>query len=342
MKKIQKASALSEDVIRNVISTYGEIVGENRRSLFTNCPRCNRSDKFAVLKVNGACVCYRSSCDFGRQWLDKWLSIVANISISSAREIIYGRRQSHVNEQIEVNFKDDLFDDNTKDSLSLDPIQWPDLGLFPIDHTMSSDAALYLQNRGVDIEIAKKHGFMYNIITRRVIMPTIIEGTCYGWQGRAIDKVESKDRMRNNIGFRRDSLVMFYDTIVSAPYFVIAEGPFDAIKFHLAKHFVATLGKFVSDKQFELLAKTSATKIFLGLDEDAAQETAELAKDFIALGKKVYIMSVPESAKTRCEKMNKKADFGECTPEECLIAMQQAKQYNNMQMHVHLRDLNGR
>lgn len=341
MKRIQKVLALSEEIIRNIISSHGEIVGESQRSLFTNCPSCGRSDKFAVLKANGACVCYRASCDFGRKWLDNWLAETLNISITQARHLIYGQKQSSIQEKISINFNDFMEVETKKIDFPVQ-IQWPEPGLFFIHHPMAEDAVLYLNSRGISLKTAQENKFMYNMLTRRLIMPIFINNICYGWQGRAIDKVEPKDRMRNNTGFRRDSLVMFYDSIIGAPYFIIAEGPFDALKFNLARHFVATLGKYITDKQFNLLAKTGASSVFLGLDDDASTETDILAKKFIGIGKKVYIMTVPESAKIRCAGLGKKADFGECTEQECLFAMQSAKLYNGMQLFVHIRETNGR
>jgi len=336
MKKTQKASDLSEEFIRSLLSTYGELAGENRRSLLTRCPLCGRSDKFFVLKANGSSVCFHGSCTYGRRWMPDWIALTANIPLAEARSVVYGNKEVSLDNPLILHFIDE--DDTTVAPENyIESIEWPEAGLFSLDHPIAEDAVLYLASRNVSLDLAINHGFMFNMITRRLIMPIFIDEVCYGWQGRAIDKVDQKDRMRNNIGFRRDSLVMFYDTIKDSPFFVVAEGPFDALKFNKCHHYVATMGKTLSEKQIKLLIDTSASSVFLGLDDDAYQETDSLARSLYSAGKKVYLMEVPESAKNRCHGMSKKADFGECTEDECVVAMKEAKLYSGMELIFHLK-----
>lgn len=332
MKKTPKPSGLSEEVIRSFLSSYGEIVGENRRSLIALCPVCGRSDKFYMLRSNGFSVCYHGSCSYGKKNFVGWLSLAANISIEEAKNLVYGDRQKSLAEPAPTYIRDPDFIE--QDVLDIDPITYPEASFFSLDSPLAEEAVYYLNNRGISKDIGIKMGFTYNMTTRRLIMPIYIDGKCYGWQGRAIDKVEPSMRMRNNYGFRRDSLVMFHQTIIAAQAYVIAEGPFDALKFNKAGSFVATLGKVVTDKQFKLLLESPARRVYIGLDEDAFSEAQDLAKRYSMEGVDAFMLEVPESAKKRCEMQEKKADFGECTEEECLDAIRNASQYKPMSIFL--------
>lgn len=116
---------------------------------------------------------------------------------------------------------------------------------------------------------------------------------------------------------------MFWDLIPHGGNMAIVEGPVDAIKFDQAGGAVATMGKEISDEHIRLIMKKEPKTVYVGLDDDAAMESEKLQGKI--LGTDVRVISVPDSCRRRCDGLQIKADFGECTFEECQVAIQQAK-----------------
>ena len=201
--------------------------------------------------------------------------------------------------------------------------QWPAQDFVPVCHRTCDvvDAIVYLDRRGITLDVAEHYQIHYSPSTRRVILPILMDGICYGWQGRAIDKVEDCDRIRNNTGFSRGALLMFADELKKRSYAIIAEGPFDAMKFYRVGGAIATMGKVITQNQLQILKKYDIRHAYLALDDDAIPEMRELAEK---LGMEAYRVMVPQSCITRCQEGNRKADFGECTFEECIEAIKHA------------------
>lgn len=307
------------DRMVEIIEEEGLQFKETPTALKTTCPQCGRDDKLSILKHNGAVICYRGSCQL-KGWFADWLSLTAGITIKEARARIEGpaRITSY------------SLDDTQETPQDAAPVRWPYKGLVPIGSEYFPEGRAYLERRGIPVDVAAHYGIMYGPdammvqpphMQRRVFIPIMREGKCYGFQARAIDPVREQDRMRNNDGFRRDLLVMFEDRLASAQHVVICEGPFDAMKFHLVGGNIATMGKVVTQKQLELILSYRPKKVFLALDDDAGEEIMELSRKFPC---PVYWVSVPEQATVRCRSAGRKADFGECTFEECQQAVREA------------------
>jgi hypothetical protein len=291
---------------------------EKVKTLHMECPHCGNTEKFSMLQANGFSICYRGSCDYGKRNFTYYISKVAKIHIQSAKDLIYGSDLllGSKDDQIDLHFLDD-----EKPLRELKEIAYPAnfeyiSGLFP------SDARSYLENRGVPLELIHYYEMKWNVDKRRVVLPIFMNHKCYGYQGRAIDQVDKKFRMLNNEGFNRESLVMFYDQIEQGGHIIINEGPFDALKFHYCGGNIATLGKVVTDKQIELIMAKKPKAIYLGLDDDAFEET-RILKDKLR-GTPIFELAVPRTAIDRCKLLDKKADFGECTFEEANFAFANA------------------
>lgn len=309
------------DRIVEIIEEEGLQYRETERTLHTACPSCGKPDKLSILKENGATICYRGSCQF-KGWFSDWLSLTAGITVMEAKRRIAGpaRLDSY-----------DLKDGSEVTDGSVRSIRWPIDGLVSIGSEYFPEGRQYLESRGIPVSVATEYGIMYGPDTsqlqppamqRRVFIPVMKDKRCYGFQARAIDRVSDQDRMRNNTGFRRDRMIMFEDRLSQVRHVIICEGPFDAIKFHLVGGNVATMGKVVTDKQVELIRSYRPTRVYLALDDDAAEEISALTKKFEC---PVYYVRVPQSAISRCQASGKKADFGECTFEECAKAIQEAE-----------------
>jgi 5S rRNA maturation endonuclease (ribonuclease M5) len=252
--------------------------------------------------------------------------MTANIPVPEACQQLYGGERHHVHEDLP-----DLYKlDEAEPVEQIPAIEWPLPGVFSIDSAGFPDGATYIQSRGLAADVAKQYGIMYgppssilhpSYLHRRVFIPIMRNGVCLGFQARAIDRVSDKDRMRNNEGFHRDRLIMFEDRMRTADHVIICEGPFDAIKFHKAGGNICTMGKVVTAKQLEIIKSYKPQKVYLALDADADVEIMQLAKAFSV---PVYYVQVPESVQQRCKALGKKADFGECTMDECLEAVKAA------------------
>ena len=305
--------------IKNFLDRYGYDYTEKGRTIRSACPVCGNEDKFSILRANGSTICYRASCSYQKKPFHSWLALVANVTEEIAKKMLYGEN----------------FLTSSMDDLDLDPwlglsvteenfsaVDYPTAHMCTISTLFDSEPRHYLHSRGLTDSIIQKYDIKYSSMSRRVYFPIYINSVCKGYQGRAIDKVEDRNKVRNNEGFSRERLVMFYDNINPNEHVIMAEGPVDAIKFDMCGGNIATLGKVVTDKQLDLILKKKPKRIYLALDSDAQKETDELIQKLRAY--EVYTVSVPQSAIERCLSNGKKADFGECTYEECYQAFQQS------------------
>lgn len=315
--------------VKPVLDRFRVDYEEKGKTFRMECPACGHDDKFSMLQANGHTVCYRGSCNWGKKNFAYYISQIAKIPIEAAKTLVYGGDVLlAAKDRIDLSFMDD-----EKPLEALKEVPWPDRfshisGLFP------SDSRSYLENRGIPLELIHHYEIRWDSLQRRVVLPIFMNHTCYGWQGRAIDFVDDRDRMRNNLNFRRDTLVMFYDQIAQGGHVIICEGPFDAMKFHECGGNIATLGKVVTDKQIELLQAKKPSAYYLGLDDDAFEEMRVLRQKL--RGTPIYQLSVPQTTVDRCKAIGKKADFGECTFAEANYAFTNAILYRNDQIYIKL------
>ena len=318
-----------EERIKEIIVDQGLDYNERPRTLYTTCPSCGRSDKCSIIKENGATICYHGGCEFGRAWFQDWLSLTAGISIKEARKQIYDNGFDF-KETLSLN----LGLDKKENVVELDPTKWPVGGFLELNSPEAADGVAYLKGRGVSIELAKYYDIRYSPWFRRVVLPIKMNGEVYGWQARAIDKVDDIDRMRNNTGFRKDQLLMFQDGLKNHNSALLFEGPFDALKFHGFGGILCSMGKNISDTQIKLINDSDVDFVYLGLDPDASEELRQLTRK---IEKKIKVLVIPISCEERCEKQNKKADFGECTNEEIKEAFENAKDFSDGHVFIHLK-----
>lgn len=283
---------------------------EKKNTIRTTCPMCHGDDKFSILKHNGACVCYRGSCEFGKRWFEDWLSMTMNLTIKDARKLISNEEINP--DKLDIGSLD--FTPREADPLDdLTEIKYPEFHMVPITSEMAKPGVAYLESRGITLEMMQKYDMTYSPFERRVYFPVKMRGVFYGYQGRAIDKVEESMRLRSNDAFRRDNMVMFSDNLEDSDFAIIAEGPVDALKFEKVGSNVCTMGKVVSDQQLERIYSYGVSKLFLALDDDAAFEMNEIVQKTTL---EVFRLNIPESCRARCAAAGKKADFGECTYDE--------------------------
>ena len=321
------------ETVEKLFRQYANTQKENARSFITDCPSCGQSDKFYMFKDGGHSICHHPSCEWGSKSFQRWLSVVASVEMDYANSLIWGDSPLEEVDYLELSFREDS-DDTIPNLVCVDyPTVESDLTA-----PESKEALFYIKNRGIQLDLAIKHGITYNPWTRRVILPVFMGGQCYGWQGRAIDSVKPGMRMRNNEGFNRASLLMFIDTSVNESRLFVLEGPFDALKFDGFGGYVATMGKVVTESQIELMINSNPSEVYIGLDEDAAMESNAL-KDRLLPHKDVYFMRVPKSCVDRCAAENKKADFGECNSSEISEAIAQANRADKLDFQLYFKGM---
>jgi Zn ribbon nucleic-acid-binding protein len=317
-------------------------VEKNRTIVGVPCPLCGREDKFSILKANGHTICYRSSCDYGKRSFVGFIQSVTGGTFEEAIAVLKSEKNEYQGIlgnglQIDLDIKDHfdgLHSEGTSFLNDLKPIKYPEWHMTPIGAPEAKDGLDYLESRGVTLDVAQELDITYSSFYQRVYFPIKMNGSYYGYQGRAVKKVSDKDRIRNNEGFSRDSLVMFADNLIENKDAIIAEGPFDGIKFHKVGGYVVTMGKEITEKQIKVIMSYKPEKIFLALDDDAAYEMNQLMEK---ISLPVYKIDVPKSCVKRCEQMGKKADFGECTFEEAEQAKLNARPLTKQSLLVYIK-----
>ena len=313
--------------IVDLISESGHGLKEKTKTIYTMCPVCQKDDKFSILKTSGSCICYRGTCTFGKRGFVDWVELTFGISSKEAYAKVFGREYAPKEEfrtrwslKIPKPIDEDL-SPTEKLLTGLKDMKWPEFHMVPIESAEGAPAAEYLAGRGIPLDVATRYDITFSKTYRRVYFPVKMSGKYYGYQGRHIDKVEDKLKVRNNEGFARETLIMFADQLDGSDFAIVSEGPVDAIKFDLIGGNVCTMGKVVTQKQLDIILSYGITKLYLALDDDALYETNMLAE-----GSKLetYQVKVPQSCKERCALIGKKADFGECTFEEAKQAFENA------------------
>lgn len=299
---------------------------QTSRSYIFDCPACGGDKKLYVQKEDGRSVCFKQKserCPKPGSYATYALSLLANLPIDVVkREIL--EYVSQLSDDISVSFDDPeqpAEEPLPAGSLPIDTVM--------IDNPLAEDGANYLIGRGIPLEIQKKYDILYVPSMRRVVFPVIMDKTLYGWQGRAIDKVDHAFRMHNMEGIWRARTLMFYNSIKNKDFAILAEGPISALKFDKVGNFVASMGKEVSRKQLQLLKESGIKKLYLALDRDAVDKLHSIMHHMNSIaGNKIhfYLIEVPEH----------RDDFGDCTFEECEAAFQSAKELSGDELFTHV------
>jgi len=300
---------------------------ENGRSYVFDCPSCGGKRKLYIEKETGRSICFKAADS----------SCPKSGSPVYALSLITGLHASDISKELfdhDTVLKETIsFDqpNKTQSSDELQPATGADLPLdfTPIYDPSSIDGVLYLESRGITRDLMIKYGLMYSPIMRRVIFPIVMNGKLYGWQGRAIDKVDKGFRMYNMPGRWKTKTLMFYSNLEKSEYAILAEGPISALKFAKAGGFVASMGKEIDDAQLDLIRSSSAKRIYLALDRDAKDKVQLIASKMRdpRLGEmECYMIEIPSH----------RDDFGDCTYEECEQAFKEAQPVNPNDLHINI------
>jgi 5S rRNA maturation endonuclease (ribonuclease M5) len=289
---------------------------ETSRSFVFDCPSCGGKNKLYVDRENGLTVCFKRKSDKCPKPGSKptyALSLLTGLPFQQVKKELYDF-ETQLTDEIRVSFDDEVA---PKLENPLKPASLPaDIAL--IDEDIAKEGLAYLEGRGLNLELIKQQCIMYSPSKRRVIFPVIMGNVLYGWQGRAIDKVDKNFRMENLAGDWKAKTLMFYNNIVGKDFAIVAEGPVSALKFAAVGNYVATMGKEISRAQLDLLRKSGIKKLYLALDPDAVDKLNKIREDMDneLKGKiECFIIKTPDH----------REDFGDSSFEECKEAFNKAE-----------------
>lgn len=302
-----------------------------RQSFITDCvdPSCGKPRHMYIRKVDGQSICFKC----GTKW--HWKRLVSDISgcsIEQAYNTLHGHGGGDVISQENPLDKDliDFFDrpSNFEEKIDLgNPIvMGPDF----VPYHKSGKAMEYLDFRGVrNRDLLDLHDVRYHAGMNAVVFPIVVPGisNVWGWQARKIDPKENEPKSITMPGFDKSKFLMARGYYWSR--LVLVEGPFDLLHVEAVEGITgaASMGKVVSQDQLKLIIDSPAKEIYIGLDEDAAEQVYEVV-DAIGLHKKCFRIKPPRNK-----------DFGDCTPKEINKAMEKALLTTAMFLEVYLKEV---
>lgn len=294
---------------------------ENKRSMIFDCPEpsCGKEEKVYLDKTRDG---YTSCFSCGSRWhvWDKWVARVMGVSRGEAIKLILGKDSGeHISKALPFTLQQEKVADEP-DAVQEKPMPLSSFEFVPA--AKSPRAIEYLAQRGVSVDsgILDRYDLRYHSMLDAVVFPIRRAGTVYGWQGRTIpptDKLEGRLRLVFPPGFNKSRHLLNYDNAKVEQRIILVEGPFDCLHVDLPGSFggVASFGKLLSHEQIRLLLEASCAEIYIGLDPDAADEVGDLVSA-LTPAKKVFRIFPP----------NGKKDFGDCTREEVLDALERAEE----------------
>lgn len=309
--------------LENIISTFLEThkikpQQETARSFIFDCPSCGGKKKLYIQKRDGSSVCFKQGnpgmCPRPGTHAPYALSLISGLPYNQVKQFLNGNEVT-ISDDIDVDF--DESKNNNKINKELAPIGFDK---FPHDISYIGsesfiDGKNYLNSRGITDDMIKKYDIGYSPSMRRVIFWVRRGDKTYGWQGRAIDKVDKEYRMYNLPGEWKSKTLMFENNIINSDFAILAEGAVSALKFELCGNFVASMGKEVSKNQLNRLKELGIKKLYLALDRDAFAKNEQIRYTLSSEGIECFKIEVPPH----------RDDFGDSTCKECLQAFQSAK-----------------
>lgn len=295
-----RSEQFCEKIIK-VLNEYNIDYKERQNSLTIKCPICSKY-KLDISKYHGYYICYHCAS-------------TENIKGKNAAYII-SKISDKPYSEIKMKLEDfDISDLEDKPQKQKEIIPEPFKIEFPSDFyrinlDISKPGLAYLESRGIDLQTAKKLEIRYCPYFKQIIFPVYHKNFLVGYQGRSIIPNIPKHLSKYTMpGFKKSNYVMFEKTINNNEV-ILAEGPVSALKFAKTNiGFVASMGKYVSTAQIELLQNLGITKIYLALDRDAHVEVMNLIRKYSHI-LEFYMIDIPQD----------RDDFGDCTFEECVEA----------------------
>jgi hypothetical protein len=279
-------------VLKEMLDEGGISYKQNSKSFVLSCPRCLKPDKVYLRKSDGRFICFVCAEVDGFRGSAEWLlTELLNRSVSDIKTTLYGFSDVGGGGFLDLQLQD-FYEQGLDSEPTLSPMleMDPDPGFRELDTEAGAPGRLYLEKRGVPVEIAKEYGIWYWPQENRIVFPVKSGGKLLGWQDRYCGRTEYYDREADvpvklmkamtTPGLKRDRVLLFGDRL-KGDHAVLCEGPFDALAAHLCGGNVATMGKIVSNQQLQLLKNSGIKRLYLALDPDAYKEAAGVLKVMI-------------------------------------------------------------
>lgn len=321
---------LNPKFLKEFLDQTGLKYHQNAKSFIFSCPRCRKDKKLFIRKSDGQFICWYCKDINGFAGRAEFaLAELLEQPVKGVQEALYGDQIPQASLTLDY---EGFFDGEAPDEYEVpNTITW-DLDYYPIDHHFSQKGVIYLKSRGISLEVAKFYGIRYCPATRSIYFPIEQDGRLIGWQSRLTipnewyDSEGNKKSISKAItlpGLKKDRVLMFGDRLKGLDHAIVTEGPISAIKAHLCGGNTATLGKIVSQHQYELYRAAGIKRLYIGLDPDAAPELMKMLRDFGDL--ECYLMRP------------KKGDLGDCTFEEVLDLFVNAPRASASQVYYYLK-----
>lgn len=321
--------------LENLFETKGIGYKSNRKSFILNhCPRCS-GQKCYVRRKDGRSICFSGKCN-ARWSCYSLVSELLNVKKEEAPKLLFGTDSSSDYNDIKLDFDEliidfkDEFDFEEEDESFLKPIAMgPDF--LPVEQSKSAIDYL-IERKIVDPALIAAYDIKYHALMHAIVFPVKYNGEIYGWQARSIPPLkEGQLRLITSPGLNKSKFLLNYDRAKVEKNLIVTEGPVDCIHADIPGYgAVCSFGKAVSLHQIELIIKSAAETVYLGLDRDAAKEIEYLCRK-ICPHKKVYRIQAPEHRK----------DLGECAPEEVLQAIENAQlceSYISSRLEIYIKN----
>lgn len=323
----------------------------NAKSWIFACPLCGKDQKLFISRATGYFKCWVCAEDPDRKFRgapEYALTELTSQPVIAIKRALYGDGVVKATVFLDAKFNDLVDEDDdqldlaelTETYTELPSTSWP-LDAYRLDHKWATRGAEYMAGRGIPVELAMAYDVRYCPEKRAVMLPAWVGDKLVGWQYRityeehalamlpALDGSLVETPVQNlkiwsdgEAGAWRDRCVMFANRLTDAEHCVLCEGPFDAMKAHLAGGNVASMGKAVSLGQVRWLLNAGVRKLYLALDPDAAREIEPLLSKFD--GVPVHQVVLPSGVK----------DLGKMTLEAARDAILSAPMLGRGRIHV--------
>jgi hypothetical protein len=330
--------------LKEIVLAGGVAFRQSSISYIFDCPRCGKRDKLWMYKESGNFKCWVcAEADGFRGACEKALVAIYGGDYQDYAKVLRGGEVPDMG-PLQLEFRDD----DSESDLFVDdrePVfngwEWPPTAV-DADDPRFAPGRSYLMGRGIGETIIRKYDIRYSPGENRVLFPYVINGELVGWQGRIcgpnvlFDTITGRTReipkaltkIQEGI---QGNYVMFAQNLERSPHAVLTEGPITGLKAELCGGNVTTLGKGVTPAQLRWVA-SKVKRMYLALDPDAGEDIMR-SGDFLAgLDIEAFLMRVPQHVTERLAKVGKKADFGDCTPEEVLKAFEDAERWRPGQL----------
>ncbi len=310
-----------DGALKQLLDETGRDYWEGKKSFVLACPQCEHEDKLYLRYTDGRYVCWfckdRTPGSF-EGYAEKLFAQLLGCPQADIEVVLYGHAYHRAADggPLQPTFDErysfdsaaagawpavDIVGDpnflpaeegNTAVVVKPKPVGmlWPP-DAYPVDSRQGRRGLLYLESRGIGVDVAREYGLRYQPSTARVLFPVVTDGVLVGWQGRTTGPSEWVETLEDGTEElrripkilttmtpnTRDHVLMFEPRIVG-DWAVLVEGPVDALKCHLCGGNVASMGKGVSDGQLQRLLDLGVRRLYLGLDPDATVETRTLVR----------------------------------------------------------------